>query len=475
MFMVIFLASQYVFAQLNWNEAKKLIELSRNGDTVAVKKLKHAAQSGDSLGQVAYGLLLFNGDGIKKNEGEAVKWMRSAAQKGSLNAFTNLAQAYEMGVGGLPKSPVIAVALYSYASAHGAKSAKELAESLATVMKPDDISKVSALIQKLTDSKNPLDVIDSFIVESESIETSNTAKTLSPIWSDPNTNLTWTVCTYGSVLITLGSDSQIICSSIEEDGGKSTYLRWFDAIAEAKQASFAGHNDWRIPTLNEILTIFKCENPEWRTNRANSTQWLDHVKTELGYHCPHSTGGSLQPIPPILSLGSIWTSSSAIQHGIVSDFDLLKEDVILANPRIYMDLRAGPTWGNSDTKNQFILVRGGNPTEEWYAAMTDAKKIAKDIAEKDAVSKIALAKYHEERKIKKAEEEKYYAEKRRRYEEETIKLRSSDIKPGDIILQGLVIEVKGDLVNVQIHNGSITKWIRRADLLPVKQYKSFAR
>jgi tetratricopeptide (TPR) repeat protein len=60
---------------------------------VALELYKKAAEQGDAYAQNAYGWQLFTGDHTTRNLEEAIRWFRSAADKGDANAKVNLEQA----------------------------------------------------------------------------------------------------------------------------------------------------------------------------------------------------------------------------------------------------------------------------------------------------------------------------------------------------------------------------------------------
>ena len=57
------------------------------------------AEQGDSDVQVMLGVMYFNGDGVKQNIPEAIKWFEKAAEKGEMDAQINLAKIYFLGQG----------------------------------------------------------------------------------------------------------------------------------------------------------------------------------------------------------------------------------------------------------------------------------------------------------------------------------------------------------------------------------------
>ena len=57
------------------------------------------AEQGDSSAQCILGLFYANGNGVAKDEAEAVKWFRKAAEQGDSSAQTNLGRCYAKGNG----------------------------------------------------------------------------------------------------------------------------------------------------------------------------------------------------------------------------------------------------------------------------------------------------------------------------------------------------------------------------------------
>jgi TPR repeat protein len=65
--------------------------------------LKIKAEQGDVQAQSALGKAYHSGDGVAKDDAEAVRWWEKAAEKGDLAAQVNLGIAYNFGTG-VPKN-----------------------------------------------------------------------------------------------------------------------------------------------------------------------------------------------------------------------------------------------------------------------------------------------------------------------------------------------------------------------------------
>jgi len=72
----------------------------------AVLLYQKAAYNGSLAGEVEYGIALFNGDGIEKNERLAARQFMHAAGRGNAIAQNRLARLYVVGRGGLPRNLV---------------------------------------------------------------------------------------------------------------------------------------------------------------------------------------------------------------------------------------------------------------------------------------------------------------------------------------------------------------------------------
>lgn len=83
-------------------------------DTIeAVRWYRKAADQGHALAQGNLGAMYLRGLGVPQDFIEAAKWFRMAAEQGDAQARFNLGLMFESGAGGLPKSNVIAYALYN--------------------------------------------------------------------------------------------------------------------------------------------------------------------------------------------------------------------------------------------------------------------------------------------------------------------------------------------------------------------------
>ncbi|MFN6018112.1 MAG: tetratricopeptide repeat protein [Verrucomicrobiota bacterium] len=83
-----------------------------------IKSLIVKAEQGDALAQHNLGYSYYAGEGVEKNETEALKWFRKAAKQGLAKAQYNLGGFYQSGTG-VEKNETEAVSWYRKASEQG--------------------------------------------------------------------------------------------------------------------------------------------------------------------------------------------------------------------------------------------------------------------------------------------------------------------------------------------------------------------
>ncbi len=89
-----------------------------NGPCSDFETLLRAAKAGDAQAQFSLGCLYSDGDGVEKNEREAVRWYRKAAEQRNADAQACLGDCYKDGVG-VTENPTEAVRWYRKAAAQG--------------------------------------------------------------------------------------------------------------------------------------------------------------------------------------------------------------------------------------------------------------------------------------------------------------------------------------------------------------------
>lgn len=87
--------------------------------TKAALLYQRSAYNGSLIGEVEYGIVLFNGDGIEKNERLAARQFLHAAGRGNAIAQNRLARLYAVGRGDLPKNLVESLTWHTMAKRQG--------------------------------------------------------------------------------------------------------------------------------------------------------------------------------------------------------------------------------------------------------------------------------------------------------------------------------------------------------------------
>ena len=114
---VVALLALYVLpAGAGWEEANAAY---RKSDFVtAMKELRPLAERGDANAQYNVGVMYGQGDGVERNDPEALKWFRKAAQQGHVGAQMNLGIIYSRD-GGVPRNDAMAATWYRKAAEQG--------------------------------------------------------------------------------------------------------------------------------------------------------------------------------------------------------------------------------------------------------------------------------------------------------------------------------------------------------------------
>ncbi len=87
-------------------------------ECTSITELKSRAEDGDVQAQLAIAKAYHLGEGVEKDEDEAVQWWERAAVHGDLSAQINLGVAYSRGAG-VPKNYVAALRWYTKAAEQG--------------------------------------------------------------------------------------------------------------------------------------------------------------------------------------------------------------------------------------------------------------------------------------------------------------------------------------------------------------------
>jgi localization factor PodJL len=91
---------------------------------------RRAADGGDAKGMHAYGMYLFEGVGGAKDQGEALVWLKKAAERGLVDSQYNVAKLYETGDEAIQPDPAQAYKWYLIAARAGDGDAQTAVERL---------------------------------------------------------------------------------------------------------------------------------------------------------------------------------------------------------------------------------------------------------------------------------------------------------------------------------------------------------
>jgi len=127
--------------------AKGLAAAKAGDYTTALAEWKPLAEQGDANAQYNLGAMHGNGDGVLKDDKEAVKWFRLAAEQGDVDAQSKLGFRYGTGQGVIQDN-VYAHMWFNIAASNGQKLAKSNKDILVERMTPQDISKAQDLARE---------------------------------------------------------------------------------------------------------------------------------------------------------------------------------------------------------------------------------------------------------------------------------------------------------------------------------------
>ena len=86
-----------------WADDEAWLKALKSGDyETALKELLPSARQGNAVAQTNLGLMYAKGEGVPRDDTEAVKWYRLAAEQGNAAGQYNLGHRYDEG-GGVPQ------------------------------------------------------------------------------------------------------------------------------------------------------------------------------------------------------------------------------------------------------------------------------------------------------------------------------------------------------------------------------------
>lgn len=199
----------------------------------SIEELKSLAAAGDVTAMNALGRTYDIGNGVEEDDAEAVTWFRKAAEQGSDHAQFNLGVKYVKGEG-VKKDLAEGLKWVKKAAEQGNPTAQGNVPKIETLIAIE--KETAAAPQKSdTDSSKSAKGSDNYTDNGDGTVT------------DTKTKLMWKQCSEGQS----GKD----CS------GEAAKYKWDDAMSKfGKGVSFAGHSDWRMPTMEELPTLVYCSN-----------------------------------------------------------------------------------------------------------------------------------------------------------------------------------------------------------------------
>lgn len=292
----------------------------------------------------------------------------------------------------------------------------------------------SSFIDKLQKSLDAAAKQASATTPAATTETTTQAKPASDqgYWTDPKTGLTWSRC--------------LLSTSWEYGRCSQNYpeqYSWADAVLKVNDLTLFGYDDWRLPTVQELNTVFygrrnqdgtACGTGAPRFDLTNtnapiyigcgSTDGPDDVFKNAAYETLWTSSPGKDPSRTALSLA---TSSSEASGGVREEDRLSSPNSLPQDPHP-LTLRA-------------LVVRGGTSNGVFESSVKLAQadllyfnKGRNQYADQVRQQRAAVALEAQER-IQRANAANE-------------KVRKS-LKVGDRVKEGLVLEIKGELVKVQ--------------------------
>ena len=116
------------------------------------KETRVRAEAGDAHAQVHLGFIYFTGEGVPKDDDEALKWYRKAAEQGNSDALHNLGAMYVNG-SGVQQDDAKAYMFFNLAAAKGDEDAEELKKDIKKRMTKRQIAEAQKLTREWLERK----------------------------------------------------------------------------------------------------------------------------------------------------------------------------------------------------------------------------------------------------------------------------------------------------------------------------------
>jgi TPR repeat protein len=109
-------------------------------DQKPIEEVKAKAEAGDAESQMELGLRYARGEGVAKDQVEAVKWYRKAAEQNDSDAQYNLGRCYVRGLG-VAEDVVEGYKWLLLGARQGDEDAKKIMTVLESALRPEQIAK----------------------------------------------------------------------------------------------------------------------------------------------------------------------------------------------------------------------------------------------------------------------------------------------------------------------------------------------
>ena len=123
----------------------------REDDAEAVRWYRLAAEQGFAAAHHSLGLMYAVGDGVPEDDEEAVRWYRRAAEQGYAISQTNLGFMYANG-NGVPEDLVFAYMWFDLSAAQGNETAQSNEEKIEQHLTREQIAEAQRLSREWTET-----------------------------------------------------------------------------------------------------------------------------------------------------------------------------------------------------------------------------------------------------------------------------------------------------------------------------------
>lgn len=251
-------------------------------------------------------------------------------------------------------------------------------------------------------------------------------------WTDPKTGLTWSRC---------------LLSTTWEDGSCSNNYpekySWADVVLKVNDLTMLGFDDWRLPTVQELNTVFYGRMKPDGTPCSNSSPKFDLADKNAAIYVGCGSNDGPDGVFLNASYETLWTSTpgkdtartaisletstSAASGGVREEDRLSSPNSLPQNPNP-LTLRA-------------LVVRGGTRNGVFENSVNLAKA---DLQYFDK----GRSQYADQVRLQRAAVAQEAQERVQRVNAANEKVRKN-LKVGDRVKEGLVLEIKGELVKIQ--------------------------